>query len=430
MSATEPKSSPLGVLQSIAQSSTTSAVSLDRISGDAVIQALLEISNLVGSAEQLDRILKRIVQITAEVMQMPICSIYLLEPDGTLRKRSNVGLQQDLRKQASFKPGEGIPGWVLQHGELVALADVTKDPRYGPQPVALKEPHAYICAPLCVGNQIIGVLTARQMAVKPFTRTQRKVFETIAKMIAIVIEKHRLLQEKVQAEQLAAVAMSLSEIAHYAKNVIFTTMLAEETIGHAVETEPALAQFRDSWRALKRSNQRIRKLVEDMLNYCRDRELQLEEIDLNGLVLEAVRDLHDHATKHGAEIVTDLDPALGRVRLDRSVMYDVLLNLITNAIDAIPEGRAGRVTVRTRLLAQQGRYTISVEDNGTGIPPNIRKKIFTLFFSTKGERGSGIGLAASRKGIERHGGIIDFTTRVNEGTTFTVTMPLSPPSQA
>ncbi|MCX7591800.1 MAG: ATP-binding protein [Kiritimatiellae bacterium] len=419
------KSAPLGVLQNIVQSAVPTAPA-DRISSDVVVQALLEISNLVGSSEQIDRILKRIVQITAELMQMPICSIYLVEPDGTLRKRSNVGLQQDLRTQASFKLGEGIPGWVAQHGELVALADVTKDPRYGPHPVALKEPHAYICAPLQVRGQIIGVLTARQMAVKPFTRTQRKVFETVAKMIAIVIEKHRLIREKVEAEQLAAVATSLSEIAHYAKNVIFTTMLAEETISEAFEKEPALARFRDSWRALKRSNQRIRKLVEDMLNYCRDRELKIEEVNLNDLVKEAAKDLSDHAVKHGVEIMTELDANLGCVRLDRSAMYDVLLNLITNGIDAIPEGRSGRVIIRTKLLPEQGQYVVSVEDNGSGIPANIRKKIFTLFFSTKGERGSGIGLAASRKAVERHGGRIDFTTRVNEGTTFTVTMPLSP----
>jgi signal transduction histidine kinase len=390
---------------------------------DELSQAMLDISDLFESAEPLDVTLKRIVEIAAELMDMPICSIYLIEPDGTLRKRSNIGLQQDLKQQATFKLGEGIPGWVAQNGKLVALPDITQDARYALHPNPIMVSHAYICAPLRGKDRVIGVMSAREMAVKNFTRTECRVFQTVASMAAIVIEKQRLIEARLRDRHLAAVATSLSEIAHYIKNVMFTEQIAEKTVGDAIEGDNRLAPIHPSWRNLKRANQRIHKLVIDMLTYTRERALQLEDADLNALVSQTVNDLRDHALKHRVGVSTDLDPSLGNVRLDPSVMVDVLLNLITNAIDAVPEGRAGRVVVRTRKF-DGGHYRIEVEDNGAGIPKEIQHRIFTLFFTTKGERGTGIGLAATRKAVEKHGGEIAVESRLGEGTVFRVTLPL------
>ena len=396
---------------------------------DELSQALLDISNLFESSEPLDCVLKRIVEIASELMQMPICSIYLIEPDGTLRKRSNVGLQQNLKQQATFKVGEGIPGWVAEHGKLVALPDITQDPRYALHPSPIMVPHAYICAPLPTKDRVIGVMSAREMAVRNFTRTECRVFQTVASMVAIVIEKQHLLEEMLRNRHLTAVATSLSEIAHYVKNVMFTEQIAEKTVGNAIEGDADLAPIHPSWRNLKRANQRIRKLVGDMLTYTRERELQVEDADLNAMVRQTVDDLHDHATKHQVDVSTDLDPDLVSVRLDPSVMFDVLLNLVTNAIDAVPEGHPGRVVVRTRRLAGEDRYRIEVEDNGAGIPQEIRHRIFTLFFTTKGDRGTGIGLAATRKAVEKHGGQIEFESQLGLGTVFRVTLPISPSAE-
>jgi two-component system, NtrC family, sensor kinase len=393
---------------------------------DDLSHALLEISSLLESAGPLDSVLRRIVEITAELMQMPICSIYLSEPDGTLRKRSNVGLNQDLSQQSSFKLDEGIPGWVARHGKLVALSDVTQDPRYASHPSPIMDPHAYICAPLPTKDRIIGVLSARLMRVKTFTRTECRVFQTVAQMIALVIDKQRLIEERVSTQHLAAVVTSLSEIAHYVKNVMFTEQIAEKTVGSAIENDPAMARIIASWLNLKRANRRIRKLVGDMLTYSRDRELEFEEVDLAAVVVETVNDLRDHALQRGVWIETDLDRRIGKVRLDPSVMADVLLNLITNAIDAIPAGPGGKVVVRTRGVPDRDRYVIEVEDNGAGIPAELRDKVFTLFFSTKGDQGTGIGLAATRKAAERHGGRIEFESQVGRGTVFRVELPRAP----
>jgi signal transduction histidine kinase len=394
-------------------------------SPDLLIQAMLEISDLVGSTDDLDSVLLRMVQITADLMQMPIASIYLIEADGVLRKRSNVGLSENLQQQATFKLGEGIPGWVAIHGETVALTDVTRDPRYGPNPVALKEPHAYICVPLRIRGQVTGVMSARRMAVKAYTRNQCRAFEAVGRMVAIVIEKHRILEEHAQAQHLAGVAVSLSEIAHYVKNVICVARIAGSSLDRALDQGESSEQIRPSWATLKRANQKIHKLVDDMLNCARDKEPVPETLDLNALVSSVAEDLRYHAEKHGVHVALDFDDQLPTARLDASMVYDVVMNLLCNAIDAIPEGATGKVVVRSRCTPEQKGLRIEVEDNGTGIPKDVQHKLFTLFFSTKGERGTGIGLAASRKAVEKQGGALTFTTVEGEGTRFVVDLPLS-----
>jgi len=394
-------------------------------SPDLLIRTMLEISDLVGSTDDLDNVLKQMVRITADLMQMPIVSIYLMEADGVLRRRSNVGLSEHLQ-QATFKLGEGIPGWVAIHGETVALTDVTRDPRYGPNPVALKEPHAYICVPLRVRGQVIGVMSAGRMAVKAYTSNQCRAFETISRMAALVIEKHRVQAENARAQHLAGVAVSLSEIAHYVKNVVFAARIAESGLDRALDRGESSERLRPSWTTIKRANQKIHKLVDDMLNYARDKEPVPERaLDLNALVSSVADDLRYHAEKHGVHVALELDEPLPTARLDASMVYDVVMNLLCNAIDAIPEKARGHVVLRSTHLPEQNGLRIEVEDNGTGIPEAVQKKLFTLFFSTKGERGTGIGLAASRKAVEKQGGSLTFTTVEGKGTRFVVDLPLS-----
>ena len=133
-----------------------------------VLAALLEIANYVASDRGLEQILNRIVRVTAKTMLVQTSSIYLWNDDHTrLVMRSNVGFGQELIGKAGFDPGKGIPGWVAQHGKIIALADGTKDPRYDPLPTTLEHDyHAYLCAPLKIRDETIGVMTVRANEVR------------------------------------------------------------------------------------------------------------------------------------------------------------------------------------------------------------------------------------------------------------------------
>jgi signal transduction histidine kinase len=140
-----------------------------------------------------------------------------------------------------------------------------------------------------------------------------------------------------------------------------------------------------------------------------------------------VQTLCDAARERNVELTADLDDSLDAMWIDPEVFYDAMLNLVTNAMEAIPDDRSGHVVIRTRRLDGRSQAVIEVVDDGAGIPEEIRDKIFNLFFSTNGQKGTGIGLAATRRILEDHGGSVDFESADGNGTTFRIFMPLTSP---
>jgi signal transduction histidine kinase len=392
-----------------------------------ILEGMLQISNFVGSVMLLDDILERIVAITAELMQVPVCSIYLLdESKRRLVLRSNQGFEPELRGQVGFDVGRGIVGWVAEHGEAVALEDATSDARYLPLPSSLELGcRAFLCVPLRIQEEVVGVMTARKREVYRFDRQEIVVFETIAKQVAIVLEKARMYDEKLHAERLAAVAVSLTGVAHYIKNVLLTLHGGEYLVEQGLK-EGDLARARDGWEVLRRASGKIRSLVENILNYCRNEEIHRQAVPLNQMIVELFQMLEPAARDRGIVLQPNLDESIGDVWLDPESMHDALLNLVTNGMDAIPEGGEGRVQVRTSRLADRNQVCIEVLDSGAGIPPEHRDKIFNLFFSTKGKKGTGIGLAATRKIIEGHGGSIQLNHFDGQGAHFLIYLPIHP----
>lgn len=392
-----------------------------------VLEGLLQISNFVGSVMLIDDILDRIVQITSDVMGVPVCSIYLVDEQERLVLTSNKGFEPELRGAASFALSEGIPGWVYTTGEILALSDATIDPRYAPLPSTLEaDCRAYLCAPLRIQEEIIGVMTARKQEVYHFTHDEVILFETVCKQVAIVIEKARMYEQKIQAERLAAVAVSLSGVAHYIKNVLLTMQGGEYLVEQGL-AKGALEHAREGWEVLKRANKKIRKLVENILNYCRQTEPNQRPVFLNSMVRDMVRSLEDTARERRVEVQADLDERLQQVWIDPEIFHDALLNLVVNAIEAIPEGHPGKVLVATRRLDGRNQFLIEVIDSGAGIPEEIRDKVFNLFFTTKGKKGTGIGLASARKTIEAHGGSIELAEpATGEGAHFMLYLPIEP----
>ena len=147
--------------------------------------------------------------------------------------------------------------------------------------------------------------------------------------------------------------------------------------------------------------------------------------NVNTLVYDILQHIDDTAVERGVGLLPETQRELPNVPFDYDKIYDALLNLITNAIDAIPADKPdGLVMVRTGLSQDRHYVEVSVEDNGSGMTPDVQKRVFNLFFSTKGEKGSGIGLAVTRKIIERHRGQIVVKSEPGKGTTFTMRLPL------
>jgi signal transduction histidine kinase len=160
----------------------------------------------------------------------------------------------------------------------------------------------------------------------------------------------------------------------------------------------------------------------DMLTFSKEREPAYEACDLNEVVREVVELVEARATELGVAIGFTPDKLLPRIMIDPEGIHRALLNITANAVDATEGREKGRVEVRT--AARDSIARIIVCDNGVGIAPDELGQLFTLFRSTKGSRGTGIGLPVSDKIVREHGGAIRVQSQPGAGTEFVIELPL------
>jgi signal transduction histidine kinase len=164
----------------------------------------------------------------------------------------------------------------------------------------------------------------------------------------------------------------------------------------------------------------------DLLNYAKEREPEYQLCDPNRPALE----VHDLMVSRAGElgVTLKMDPArnLPEAWFDPEGIHRVLLNLVTNAIDACTDiscaSKTHEVTLRT-LKLQGWAVEYQVSDNGCGMDEETKNKVFHIFFSTKGSRGTGLGLMIAKKIVDEHGGVIDLTSERGKGTIFMVRLP-------
>ena len=175
------------------------------------------------------------------------------------------------------------------------------------------------------------------------------------------------------------------------------------------------------WEMVKRNIGRIKGLSLDMVFYAKERQPEYQLADVNQIVQEICELLQNKAKERKISLKQVLDPSLKQVRIDPEGIYRCLLNLVGNALDACSD-LDSQVTVKV-AKSEDECLQIKVSDTGHGIPKDNLQDIFTPFHSTKGSRGTGLGLAVAHKIISEHNGSITVDSEVGRGTTFKIKLP-------
>ena len=231
--------------------------------------------------------------------------------------------------------------------------------------------------------------------------------------------------ELVRSERLAAIGQTVAGLAHGIKNVLHGLKGGSYLVDVGI-TKKDTQKLQKGWDMIKRSIDRTSNLVMDLLSYSKEREPEYEECAPNEIAAEVCDLVRDRAQQDRTEIVRDFDPAIGRVCMDPHTLHTTLLNFVSNALDAclFDESTGKSWQVRVRTCAEPGqKIRFDVSDNGAGMSDEVQRKLFSSFFSTKGHRGTGLGLLVTRKLVEEHGGSIKVTSRLGEGTTFSMHLP-------
>jgi signal transduction histidine kinase len=240
-----------------------------------------------------------------------------------------------------------------------------------------------------------------------------------------VSQIRRLEQELIKSERLAAIGQTVASLGHYMKNIIFGLKGGFYLVNTSSQDNEA-DSLKTGWDMLERNMGRISDLVLDLLEYSRDREPEYESYSPNKIVNEVCDLIEEKAKEHDVEIVKELDPSIGEVPLDPRGLHRCLLNLVSNAVDAClfdsSEGKRWTVQVKT-ILENDGTLRFDVADNGCGMDEEVKKKLFTTFFSTKEGRGTGLGLLIVQKIVQDHEGTITVESELGKGSTFTIRLP-------
>jgi signal transduction histidine kinase len=177
---------------------------------------------------------------------------------------------------------------------------------------------------------------------------------------------------------------------------------------------------------IKRNIGRTSNLVMDLLSYSKERQPEFEVCLPNQIADDVCALLQDKAREHNVKLVKHFDDSIGEVSMDPNSLHEVLLNLMSNAVDAclFDEDTAKNHQVDLKTVHEKDNVIkFEVRDNGVGMEEEVIKMLFTSFFSTKGHRGTGLGLMVTRKLIEEHNGTIKVKSEPGKGTTVIVRMP-------
>jgi len=276
-------------------------------------------------------------------------------------------------------------------------------------------------------ENIINTKDGRQIPVQYTSNVLYKKGEFVGNVnfFQDLTEIKRLEKELVQSERLAAVGQAISGLAHYVKNILIGLKGGSYVVDVGIAKNDT-EKLKAGWKTIKRNIKRIGDLTQDLLTYSKQREPEFENCVPNDIVNELIELLKDFVALKGVRISKELDTGIGEVLADPKTIHHAMLNIINNAIDACIEDEdiSKNHEVKIKTYRDNNNYIcFEVKDNGCGMDENTQKQLFDPMFSTKGGKGTGLGLLVTGKLIEEHKGVIEIKTSPGEGSTFTIRLP-------
>lgn len=401
----------------------------------ANLAIMYETSQAVSHILDLGELLERILELVFRSVPADRGCVVVTGESGALTPKA-LRWRKETDRQEVFQLSRTIVDHVLKERQGVLVSDAARDERFNTgQSIVRFGIREVICVPMKGRHETLGVLyldtqiTAREIAKQKtalgkFTEDHLALAIAIAHQAALAAEETRYYHAMLQSERLAAMGQTIAALSHHIKNILQGLRSGSEILKMGLD-EKNDKLIQQGWRVAEKNQGKIYDLVMDMLSYSKERVPAVEAVDLNEAVKDIVELLAPRAQELNVQLEMKLGENLPHVPADPEGLHRALLNVVGNAIDAVESRPEPKVTVGTRLDEQWAR--IVVLDNGVGIPPEKIGDIFKPFVSSKGARGTGLGLPVSRKVMREHGGDLTVQSQVGVGSKFTLRLPLKSP---
>ena len=402
----------------------------------ASLAVMYRAAQTISSVVEVDDLLPQVLQLVFDSIGADRGAILLRDDKGELAPKA-VRWRGPPDPDERLTISRTIVEHVLSQGQGVITSDAPADRRFGPaQSIVDLGIREAMCVPIQGRHATLGVLyvdalapldvTAPDGARNRFSNDHLKLMVALGHQAGLAIENTALYQAKVQAERLAAVGQTIATLSHHIKNILQGLRGGGYLIEMGLDGKDEQI-IRRGWTIVEKNQAKIYNLVMDMLSFSKEREPALEPADLNATVTEVVELMQSRAKELNVSLAWTPAPDLPEILIDTDGIHRAVLNIVTNAIDAAESAEGGRVDVSTSWDEGFAVARVVVADNGVGIPEGEVESIFQVFASTKGARGTGLGLPVSQKIVREHGGKIVVTSESGTGSTFTIELPLKRP---
>jgi len=390
----------------------------------ANLRVLLQLTTAISSIYDRDELLNKVMDLVFEQLRANRGFIALVDDVTDKVVPTVVRYRQD-EEDLKIAVSQTIITHVLLKNEGVLSTNAMTDERFkrGKSVHSLSIRSA-ICVPLKGRNKTLGVLNIDStMANFTYTQEQLRLLTAIGMQTGLALENLRLYQENVQRERLAATGQTVASLSHSIKNILQGMRGGADVVQIGLR-KGNIDDIKKGWPLVERNLDKVQTLTMNMLTYSKSRTPSYEMINLPHVLTECLELISPTARDRKVTLLIEMNKGQPPIPADADGIHQAVLNLLGNAIDAVENGH-GTVTLNSDFDAVAQEAVIEVQDNGVGIPSHQLEEIFQPFYSTKGQRGTGLGLAVAKKIIEEHEGRIQVTSKVGRGTTFRIRLPLN-----
>ena len=402
------------------------------------LQVMYRTALAVSHTLDIDELLDRVLQLVFEWVEADRGCIMLLDPD-TREPRIKARRDRRAGEPATMQISRTILDYVLERHEGVLTSDAQDDDRFAAgNSVVRTGVREAICVPMRGRYDTVGVIyvdttvpliQAADQGQRRFSDDHLKLMIAIGHQAALAIEDTTYYSAMVQAERLAATGQAIATLSHHIKNILQGIRGGSYLVEMGLENDD-LGVLHKGWDIVRRNQDKISSLVMDMLSFSKEREPDPAPADLAAVIDDIVETVQQRAEELGATIDWRRPTTLPPLLFDAAGISRAILNVVTNALDAVEGRPAGSVVISAGIDDTERMVRVTVADDGAGMDPETLAGIFNLFVSTKGSRGTGLGLTVSRKILREHGGDIHASSAVGAGSTFVLEFPLRAASAA
>lgn len=399
---------------------------------------IYQVGQAITRTLDIDEMMRQVLDLIFQWIECDNgCVMLFDEVTGHLTPAYRRNRKTNASTQRPLEISKTILDHVLANREGVLTSNAQDDERWtGAGSIVSLGIHEAMCVPMqgrygVVGAIYVDTSTSPGMAaerlmdrapVESFTEDNLKLLIAIGNQAALAIEDTQFYRATLQAERMAAMGQTIANLSHHVKNILQGVRGGSYLIETGLNNQD-LEVARKGWRMVERNQERISNLVMDMLSFSKERTPELRDGDVRHTITEVVELMQSRADEVHAKLIWEPPTHFPSVRFDPDALHRAILNVVTNAIDAVESRENGEVRLQLQVSSQSQLVELSIEDNGEGIAAENLERIFSVFESKKGARGTGLGLPVSRKILREHGGDVLVASQPGQGTRFTLRWP-------